>query len=127
MSLSVREYSWEPSQFVPIHSLIVFTNLILFIVYLKFDCSTLFVIINLLKICYECVSLVDMSVYLNRIEGLTFFDRNMSEDLEVFEDDGRARSQGFELLVSKRWGQFQSWLNYTLSENEYQFSGLHNA
>ena len=71
--------------------------------------------------------LVDLSIYLNQSKGLTFFDRTMSEGLEFFEDDGVGQSKGVELLVSRRWGAFQSWINYTMSQNQYQFFGVQSG
>ncbi len=65
--------------------------------------------------------LLDVQAYLRGITGLssssTGFDEDFSEDFKL----GEATIKGLDVLVKKRWKDYQTWMSYTLSQVDHHF------
>ncbi len=65
--------------------------------------------------------LIDVQAYRKNIDGLSSIATGFSEDLAGRFHIGMAQIRGIDLLVKKRWGNYRSWVSYTLSEIDYRF------
>ncbi|MEL6863886.1 MAG: carboxypeptidase-like regulatory domain-containing protein [Bacteroidota bacterium] len=69
--------------------------------------------------------LVDVEAYYNRVDGLSTLSPAFRGQGNVFGfSTGHSINTGMDLLVRKRWRQFNCWLNYSLSRGIYNFPEL---
>jgi hypothetical protein len=66
--------------------------------------------------------LIDLQVYRKRIEGISSLTTGFDEDLSQRFNIGYSDIQGIDILIKKRWGNWQSWWSYTLAKVDYHFS-----
>ena len=78
--------------------------------------------------------LVDVEAYAHHTKGISSITTDLDGELlidgeeEIFDIDGSGwgKTQGVDVLVRKRWKNYQTWLNYSLSKNDYVFESLGN-
>lgn len=65
--------------------------------------------------------LIDAQLYYKKTVGLTSlatgFDSNLGPNYQL----GKSNTQGFDLLIKKRWKGLRTWISYTLSKSDYLF------
>ncbi len=66
--------------------------------------------------------MLDIDAYYHKISGLNTFSPQFGEvgDLEEFLP-GSATARGIDLLLKKKWGAYQLWTNYSLSDVYFSF------
>ena len=62
--------------------------------------------------------LVDVEGYFGTSSGLSAADMVTDTDI-FFETDLNSEIKGVDLLIKKKWKNYQVWLNYSLSQNDY--------
>ena len=67
--------------------------------------------------------MIDLSVYSNQSAGLSILSSSLNVETDPFET-GEADAIGLDLLIQRRFGPMQSWVNYSLSRNQYSFPTL---
>ena len=67
--------------------------------------------------------LIDLSGYLGKSEGLSILTSSVQVESDPY-DTGESKVKGVDLSVKKQWGPIVSWVNYAISENQYQFDEL---
>ena len=65
--------------------------------------------------------LIDVQGYLKNINGQTSLATGFDEDLSSRYHIGTGAIRGLDILVKKRWKNYQSWVSYSLSKTEYRF------
>lgn len=71
--------------------------------------------------------LIDAEAYYKRLSGLTEYTLRFSHrfgesiDYSSLFYEGTGYTRGFDLLVQKKFGKFNGWIAYTLSETRYKF------
>ena len=69
---------------------------------------------------------VDIDFYTRKIEGLTL----LTEDLVTRAPQylsGISRTNGMDFLLKKRFGNYRSWISYTLSKTLFTYDGINNG
>lgn len=65
--------------------------------------------------------LVDAQVYYKKIDGLTSLATGFGDDVANRYHLGEANIQGIDLLIKRRWKNYQTWLSYSLNKVNYHF------
>ncbi|MEL7123349.1 MAG: TonB-dependent receptor, partial [Bacteroidota bacterium] len=63
---------------------------------------------------------IDVEAYTIETEGLASYSTNLNRQLDI-EDNGSSTSMGIDLLINKRWRNYQFWLNYSFSNSTFFF------
>ncbi|MFY0631638.1 MAG: TonB-dependent receptor plug domain-containing protein [Flavobacteriaceae bacterium] len=71
---------------------------------------------------------LDVESYYKKVKGLTSFTRGFSSTTQPTEfASGNSTVVGFDVLLKKRINKFRTWLGYTFSKNNFEFSELQNG
>ncbi|MFK7773205.1 MAG: carboxypeptidase-like regulatory domain-containing protein [Saprospiraceae bacterium] len=71
--------------------------------------------------------LIDVQTYYKNINGLTSLATGFDEELTGEFHLGSAKINGLDILVKKRWGNYSSWMSYSLSKVKHEFSTFFDA
>ncbi|WP_430410946.1 FecR domain-containing protein [Kordia sp.] len=71
---------------------------------------------------------VDIDGYYKIIKGLTSFNRSFGSTsvIEIF-TEGRSKIHGVDLLVEKKIDNYQTWVSYSYTDNQFEFSRINNG
>ncbi|MEO1261689.1 MAG: carboxypeptidase-like regulatory domain-containing protein [Bacteroidota bacterium] len=71
--------------------------------------------------------LLDVEGYYHLTEGLTTFSPSFGTNEAVTDySPGNATSRGIDMLLKKRWGAYNFWVNYSLSKVEFEFPEIND-
>ncbi|WP_420321760.1 carboxypeptidase-like regulatory domain-containing protein [Flagellimonas sp.] len=65
----------------------------------------------------------DIEAYYKTINGITSFTRGF-ESVDNSFTEGKSTTKGIDLFFKKKWNNYSSWLGYTLSNTDFEFSDL---
>jgi hypothetical protein len=65
--------------------------------------------------------LFEAEIYYKMINGISGVNFNLEPSLEDPFGTGEAASRGFDLMIKNKWGNYSSWLSYTLNDIDYKF------
>jgi len=65
--------------------------------------------------------LIDVQSYYKNINGLTSLATGFDAELTGKFHLGRAKIRGLDILIKKRWGNYSSWISYSLSKVKHEF------
>ena len=68
---------------------------------------------------------LDIDFYRKKINGLTSFIRGFTNATN-FNSIGDSFSQGIDILIKKKWSNYNSWISYSYSDTNYMFKDLNN-
>ena len=68
--------------------------------------------------------LISLEGYLKEVDGIITSSQGFQNQFERIRSSGSYAIQGVDVLVSKQFGPFSSWLSYALAKNNYQFDQL---
>ncbi|MEX0314978.1 MAG: carboxypeptidase-like regulatory domain-containing protein [Allomuricauda sp.] len=66
---------------------------------------------------------VDVEGYHKTINGITSFTRGF-ESIDASFTEGKSVTNGVDLFLKKKWKDYASWLGYTVSNTDFEFSEL---
>lgn len=68
---------------------------------------------------------LDLDIYAKTIEGLTIF----AEDIETRPEylSGKSKTKGMDFLVKRKFGNYRTWISYTLSETKFFYKELNSG
>ncbi|MCH2193753.1 TonB-dependent receptor plug domain-containing protein [Kordia sp.] len=71
---------------------------------------------------------VDLDTYYKNITGLTSFNRSFGNTsvLETF-TEGNSKIYGVDVLIEKKINDYQTWMGYSYTNNEFEFSRINNG
>lgn len=64
---------------------------------------------------------LDIQAYYKNINGLTSLAINFDENIGDRFHLGSARIRGLDILLKKRWGNYNAWISYSLSRSDHSF------
>lgn len=67
---------------------------------------------------------VDLETYYKVVDGISTSNQGFQDQHEFIRTSGSYTAKGFELLVNKKAGPVNAYLNYTFGNNEYTFEDL---
>lgn len=71
---------------------------------------------------------VDLDAYYKNITGLTSFNRSFGNTsvLETF-TEGNSKIYGVDVLIEKTINDYQTWMSYSYTDNNFEFSRINNG
>ncbi|MGH1384853.1 TonB-dependent receptor plug domain-containing protein [Kordia sp.] len=71
---------------------------------------------------------VDLDAYYKNITGLTSFNRSFGNTsvLETF-TEGNSNVYGIDVLIEKKINDYQTWVSYSYTDNNFEFSRINNG
>jgi hypothetical protein len=71
---------------------------------------------------------VDLDMYYKNITGLTSFNRSFGNTsvLETF-TEGNSRIYGVDVLIEKKINNYKTWMGYSYTDNNFEFSRINNG
>ena len=71
---------------------------------------------------------VDIDGYYKNITGLTSFNRSFGNTsvLETF-SEGKSKIYGVDILIEKKINDYQTWMSYSYTDNNFEFSRINNG
>jgi len=71
---------------------------------------------------------VDLDTYYKKITGLTSFNRSFGNTsvLETF-TQGNSRIYGVDVLIEKQINNYKTWMGYSYTDNDFEFSRINNG
>ncbi|MDY7394877.1 TonB-dependent receptor plug domain-containing protein [Aureibaculum sp. 2210JD6-5] len=70
--------------------------------------------------------LVNAEVYYKSVDGITTQSQGFRNQYEFINTVGEYDVMGFDFMVNNRFGKFNTWLSYSLADNNYTFKELDN-
>ncbi|MCH2196511.1 MAG: TonB-dependent receptor [Kordia sp.] len=71
--------------------------------------------------------LITAEAYIKDVDGITTRSQGFQNQFQFVNAVGSYETYGIDLLFNKKWHDFNTWLSYTLSKNEYTFTSLNNG
>ncbi|WP_298515275.1 TonB-dependent receptor plug domain-containing protein [uncultured Kordia sp.] len=71
---------------------------------------------------------IDLDAYQKNITGLTSLNRSFGNTsvLETF-TEGNSKIYGVDVLIEKKVNDYQTWMSYSFTENDFEFSRINNG
>ena len=69
---------------------------------------------------------IDIDFYRKKIEGLTSFTKGFSS-VNFSNSNGNSLSKGIDVLIKKKWNNYNSWVSYSFSNTDYTFKDLNKG
>ncbi|WP_298514251.1 TonB-dependent siderophore receptor [uncultured Kordia sp.] len=71
--------------------------------------------------------LITAEAYIKDVNGITTRSQGFQNQFQFVNAIGGYETYGIDLLLNKKWHDFNTWLSYSLSKNEYTFTSLNNG
>ncbi len=71
--------------------------------------------------------LISTEAYLKQVDGITSRSQGFQNQFRFRNATGSYDVMGVDLLLSKRFTSFSTWLSYSYTQNDYQFTTLNNG
>ena len=71
--------------------------------------------------------LIDWELYTNQVNGLTTFSPSFRNEQDLDFSFGSSVAKGMDLLIRKKIGGYQCWVNYSLSKVVYDFPDIYES
>ncbi len=71
--------------------------------------------------------LLSVEGYVKDVEGISTRSQGFQNQFQFTNTTGSYTVKGFDFLAHKKWGDFKSWLSYSVNRNEYSFESLNEG
>ncbi|GEQ84906.1 hypothetical protein ULMS_04140 [Patiriisocius marinistellae] len=65
--------------------------------------------------------------YVKDVEGISSRSQGFQNQFQFTNTTGGYTINGLDFLAHKKWGNFKSWMSYSVNRNEYRFESLNNG
>jgi hypothetical protein len=70
--------------------------------------------------------LIIAEAYIKDVDGITTRSQGFQNQFQFVNAVGSYETYGIDFLFNKKWRDFNTWLSYSISKNEYEFTSLNN-
>jgi hypothetical protein len=71
--------------------------------------------------------LISAEIYVKEVDGITTRSQGFQNQFQFTNATGSYTAQGIDLLFNKKWRNFNTWMSYSFSKNDYDFMSLNNG
>ncbi|EDP97895.1 putative outer membrane protein probably involved in nutrient binding [Kordia algicida OT-1] len=71
--------------------------------------------------------LITAEAYVKDVDGITTRSQGFQNQFQFVNAVGSYTTHGIDVLFNKKWHDFNTWLSYSLSKNDYEFTSLNNG
>jgi len=71
--------------------------------------------------------LITAEAYIKKVDGITTRSQGFQNQFQFVNAVGSYSAQGIDVLFNKKWHDFNTWLSYSFSKNDYDFKSLNNG
>jgi len=71
--------------------------------------------------------LITAEAYIKEVDGITTRSQGFQNQFQFVNAVGSYETYGIDVLFNKKWRDFNTWLSYSVSNNDYQFTSLNNG
>ncbi|WP_298422532.1 TonB-dependent receptor [uncultured Kordia sp.] len=71
--------------------------------------------------------LISAEVYIKEVDGITTRSQGFQNQFQFVNAIGSYTAKGVDVLFNKKWHDFNVWMSYSVSKNDYGFTSLNNG
>ncbi|MFK7749009.1 MAG: TonB-dependent receptor plug domain-containing protein [Kordia sp.] len=71
--------------------------------------------------------LITAEAYIKSVDGITTRSQGFQNQFQFVNAVGSYETYGMDLLFNKKWRDFNAWMSYSVSKNDYEFTSLNNG
>lgn len=71
--------------------------------------------------------LISFDAYIKEVDGITTRSQGFQNQFQFVNAIGSYTAKGIDFLLNKKWHDFNTWLSYSFSNNDYEFESLNNG
>ncbi|WP_046758320.1 TonB-dependent receptor plug domain-containing protein [Kordia jejudonensis] len=71
--------------------------------------------------------LISAEAYIKEVDGITTRSQGFQNQFQFVNAVGSYTTKGIDVLVNKKWHDFNTWMSYSFSTNNYEFMSLNNG
>ena len=68
--------------------------------------------------------MISTDLYYKEVDGITSQSQNFQNQYEFAETNGSYNVKGFDFIINNKFNKFNTWLGYSLADNNYVFNEL---
>jgi len=68
--------------------------------------------------------MISTDLYYKKVDGITSQSQDFQNQYEFSETDGSYNVKGFDFIINNKFNKFNTWLGYSLADNNYVFNTL---